>query len=175
MAKLDPFIERKAVVLAERQADFSANPEKSLVTVKATSWVGGVTGTRPTRMGDYIVISDSAPGLGGNSLGPTSPEMLLGALGSCLVHTYLIQATLLKIPLDHVEIEVQAQLDFAGVIGLPVDLPPQLRAICYYPKVTSPATGEEISRLHEAVEISCPVLNTLRNPTDVHRDEGTRA
>lgn len=169
MAKLDPFIERKAQAVAERQADFSANPGKSLVTVKASSWVGGVTGTRPTRMGEYIVISDSAPGLGGNSLGPTSPELLLGALASCLVHTYLIQATLLQIPLDQVEIDVQAQLDFAGVVGLPVELPPQLRNIRYHAKVTSPADEAEIQRLHAAVDSSCPVLNTLVNPTDVQR------
>lgn len=169
MAKLDPFIERKAEAIAGRQADFSANPGKSLAIIKASSWVGGVTGTRPTRMGDYTVISDSAPGLGGNSLGPTSPEMLLGALASCLVHTYLIQATLLHIPLDHVEIEVQAQLDFAGVVGLPVEIPPQMRNISYHPKVTSPASAADIQRLHEAVEPACPVLNTLRNPTIVQR------
>lgn len=48
MAKLDPFIERKAQAVADRQADFSANPGKSLVTIKATSWVGGVTGTLHT-------------------------------------------------------------------------------------------------------------------------------
>lgn len=169
MAKLDPFIERKAVAVAELQSNFTAHPEKSLVTLKATSWVGGVTGTRPTRMGDYVVISDSAPSLGGNSLGPTSPEMLLGALASCLIHTYLLQATLLHIPLDHVEIEVQAQLDFAGVIGMPVEQPPQLRNITYHPKVTSPASEAEIARLHAAVDVSCPVLNTLVNPTSVQR------
>ncbi len=169
MAKLDPFIERKAQAIAERQADFSANPGKSIATIKASSWVGGVTGTRPTRMGDYTIISDSAPGLGGNSLGPTSPEMLLGALASCLVHTYLIQATLLHIPLDHVEIEVQAQLDFAGVVGLPVELPPQMHNISYHPRVTSPASEADIQRLHEAIEPACPVLNTLRNPTSVQR------
>ena len=47
--------------------------------------------------------------------------MLLGALASCLVHTYLIQATLMQLPLDHVEVEVQGALDMAGVVGLPYD------------------------------------------------------
>ncbi len=103
MAKLDNYLERKAAVLAERRADFTAKPEAALVKLKATAHVAGNTGVRPVRMGDYIVISDSAPGLAGHSLGPTAPEMLLGALASCLVHTYLLQAALLDIPLDSVE------------------------------------------------------------------------
>ena len=74
--------------------------------LKASSHVAGNTGVRPVKMGEYIVISDSAPGLAGNSLGPSSPEMLLGALASCLIHTYLLQASLLAIPLDNVEVTI---------------------------------------------------------------------
>jgi uncharacterized OsmC-like protein len=169
MSKLQSFFERKSQALAARQDDFSKDPTKAIVQVKASSWVGGVTGTRPTRMGEYIVISDSAPGLGGNSLGPTSPEMLLGALASCLVHTYLIQATLMQIPLDHLEIAVQGELDMQAVVGLPTTQAPQLAKITYQPTVTSSASPEEIAQMHKAVEASCPVLNTIRMPTAVTR------
>lgn len=173
MSKLQPFLDLKAQVVAARQQDFTTNPEKAVGKLSARSWVGGITGTRPTRMGDYTLISDSGPGLGGNSLGPTSPEMLLGALASCLVHTYLIQATLMQVPLDQVEIEVMAELDYAPVIGLPSDLPPQLRNIRYEPKVTSTASAEKIAEMHKAVEVSCPVLNTLRHPSPVERIENS--
>ena len=61
--------------------------------IKAVSWVAGITGARPVKMGEIQFVTDSAPGLAGHALGPTAPEMLLGALASCLVHTYLIQAT----------------------------------------------------------------------------------
>ena len=119
MAALDSYIERKAGVLAQRREQFTANPEGALVRLKATSHVAGNTGVRPVKMGDYIVISDSAPGLAGHSLGPSSPEMLLGALASCLVHTYLLQATLLGIPLDNVEVVIEGALNMAPVVGLP--------------------------------------------------------
>jgi hypothetical protein len=79
MAKLDNYLERKAVALADRKQDWTTNPEKAVATIKASSKVAGITGTRPTTMGNHhTIISDSAPALAGHSLGPTSPEMLLG-------------------------------------------------------------------------------------------------
>lgn len=169
MALLDSYIERKAKVLAQRREDLTANPEAAFVPLKATSHAAGITGVRPVQMGQYIVISDSAPGLAGHSLGPSSPEMLLGALASCLVHTYLLQATLLDIPLDGVEIEVTGGLDMTAVVGLPSDAPIRLERLAYAPTVASPAGPEEIERLHAAVEETCAVLNTLRSPMEVVR------
>lgn len=169
MSKLDPYIQRKATVLAQRRADFQKNPEAALVQLKATSHVAGNTGVRPVKMGDYIVISDSAPGLAGHSLGPSSPEMLLGALASCLVHTYLLQATLLDLPLDHVEVVIEGALDMTGVVGLPATGPLKLEGVSYTPTVTSSASAEQIEHLHQAVEQTCAVLNTLRSPMEVAR------
>jgi uncharacterized OsmC-like protein len=170
MAKLQPYLDTKASVLAQRRADFDADPAAARVSIKATSYVAGNTGVRPVRMGEYTVISDSAPGLAGNSLGPSSPEMLLGALASCLVHTYLLQATLLNIPLDHVEIEVHGMLDMTGVVGLPYPEPIQLQQLRFVPHITSPASVADIQRLHDGVERSCAVLNTLRAPVDVRSE-----
>lgn len=169
MAALDSYIERKAGVLAQRREQFTANPEGALVRLKATSHVAGNTGVRPVTMGDYIVISDSAPGLAGHSLGPSSPEMLLGALASCLVHTYLLQATLLGIPLDNVEVVIEGALNMAPVVGLPQDAPIKLEGLSYTPTITSPASPATIEQLHLAVEQGCAVLNTLRSPMEVVR------
>ena len=169
MAKLDSYMNYKASVLAEQREVLAEKPEAGLVALSATSYCAGTTGARPTQMGDYLVVSDSAPGLAGNSLGPSSPQMLLGALASCLVHTYLLQATLLDIPLDSVEIEVTGSLDMTGVVGLPFDGPMQLQDLDYSSHIESPASEAEQARLHDAVEIGCAVLNTLRNPVTVVR------
>ncbi len=171
MALLDSYTERKATVLAQRRDDFAANPEAAFVPLKATSHAAGITGVRPVQMGQYIIISDSAPGLAGHSLGPSSPEMLLGALASCLVHTYLLQATLLNIPLDSVEIEVSGGLDMTGVVGLPADAPIRLERLAYKPTIGSPADDATIQQLHAVVEQTCAVLNTLRSPMEVARKD----
>lgn len=169
MSALAPYLQRKAEVLAQRREHFHQQPEAALVRLKATSHVAGNTGVRPVKMGEYIVISDSAPGLAGHSLGPSSPEMLLGALASCLVHTYLLQATLLAIPLDHVEVVIEGALDMTGVVGLPAEGPLKLEGLSYTPTVTTSASTAEIEQLHAAVEQACAVLNTLRSPMAVVR------
>ncbi len=169
MAKLDNYLERKTRALHDRVADWTANPEKALVTIKASSKVAGITGARPTRMGEHSIISDSGPGLAGHALGPTAPEMLLGALASCLVHTYLIQAVLLNIPLDDVEVEMSGKIDYKPVVGIPTDGIPMLQDINYSARVDSPASTADIERMHTAVEATCPVLNTIRNPVSVRR------
>lgn len=169
MAKLDSYLKRKAKALAARQQDWTDNPEQAVSTIKVSSKVAGVTGARPTRMGDHLIVSDSAPGLAGHSLGPTSPEMLLGALASCLVHTYLIQAVLMNIPLDHVEVEVSGKLDYKPVVGMLSASIPAIQNVTYTAHIDSPASANEIDRMHQAVEIACPVLNTLRFPVSVQR------
>lgn len=169
MAKLDSYLSHKAGVLAQRRMDFTDAPDRALVRLNASAVCAGTTGVRPTKMGDYTVISDSAPGLAGHSLGPTSPEMVLGALASCLVHTYLLQATLMNIPLDSVTVEISGALDMTGVVGLPVDGPIVMQDISYRPIVASPAPEEQVAGLHDAVEATCAVLNTLRNPVPVTR------
>jgi len=170
MAKLDNYLERKAVALADRKQDWAANPEKAVATIKASSRVAGITGTRPTTMGNHTIVSDSAPGLAGHSLGPTSPEMLLGALASCLVHTYLIHATLMNIPLDDVTVEISGTLDYKPVIGMPAENRPCIYDVHYQAQVESPADVATIEQLHAVVEGNCPVLNTIRYPTNIQRD-----
>ncbi len=94
MSNLDPYLQRKAETLAARRSDFTAQPEKAFVNLSATSKVAGNTGARPTKIGEFSILTDSAPGLVGNALGPTAPELLLGALASCLVHTYWLTFTI---------------------------------------------------------------------------------
>jgi uncharacterized OsmC-like protein len=169
MAALDSYLERKTAAMAERRADYAATPGKSIAKLTASSQVAGITGARPVQIGKMIILTDSGPGLAGHALGPTAPELLLGALASCLVHTYLIQAVLLNVPIDNVEIEVTGELDYAGVVGMPVEQPSQIRNITFSANVISPANADAIYMMHDAVNASCPVMNTLRNPVEVKR------
>lgn len=170
MTSLNNFISRKSGILAERRRDFEANPAAGLATISASSTISHENFARPTKMGNFEIVSDSGVGLGGQALGPSAPEMLMGALASCLVHTYLLQATLMDLPLTHVEVEVTGQLDLTGVVGLPYEQPPQLQNLTYTAKVESPASPEAIQKMHDAVEATCPVLNTLKFPTEVKRN-----
>ncbi|MBK8027108.1 MAG: OsmC family protein [Chloroflexi bacterium] len=169
MATLDPYLARKHAAIEQRRADCEHEPSKAVISLKSTSRVAGATGVRPTELMKYTIITDAAPGLGGYGLGPTAPELLLGALSSCLAHTYLIEAALNRIPLESVEVEVSGVLDMTGVYGLPVEEAPQLAEITYHANVVTPAPADILQRLHDLVEAGCPVLNTLRSPVPVTR------
>jgi uncharacterized OsmC-like protein len=170
MAQIEYYLERKQAALAARRADWEGAREKGIIRLSASSKLAGNTGARPTRMGEqHHVVSDSAPALAGHGLGPTAPELLLGSLASCLVHTYVIQACLLHIPFDQVEVEISGAIDMGAVVGLPTEGVPLLQELTYHVHLQSDATPEQIAQMHQAVEDTCPVLNTLRQPVSVRR------
>ncbi|MBZ0317378.1 MAG: OsmC family protein [Anaerolineae bacterium] len=45
-----------------------------------------------------------------------------------------------------------------------------MQDITYTAHVESPASGDDLRRLHEEVELTCPVLNTIRYPVGIQRN-----
>ena len=78
MSKLEPYLIRKRAVLEQRQADFQAAPAKAMVPIKAVSWVAGITGARPVKMGEIQFVTDSAPGLAGHAWARRRPKCSWG-------------------------------------------------------------------------------------------------
>jgi len=56
-----------------------------------------------------------------------------------------------------------------GVVGLPYDKLPQMEDVTYTANVITAAPAAALERMHQAVEETCPVLNTVRYPTSVTR------
>ncbi|MEU9308373.1 hypothetical protein [Streptomyces sp. NPDC048256] len=87
---------------------------------------------------------------------------------SCLTHIFLIQAADLRIPLDAVEVEVQADQDpRAGQPGFE-HVPIYPHHICCTVHITSPADKERIRELHETVG-QVPDLQPPDQPAGHHR------
>src|SRR5258708_23633677 len=102
------------------------------------------------------------------ALGPSSPELQLGVLSSCLTHVFLIHAAATNVPLDSLEVEVQANLDpRAGKPGFE-NVPIYPHNLTYTVTISSPASDEEIVTLHQLVECTCPILNLLINPQQIN-------
>jgi uncharacterized OsmC-like protein len=158
-------VQKRAALLARREQAKQKPPGPH--TLSARVRAEGRSGVRRIRIRDFQVISDSGPDFAGYDLGPSSPELQLGVLGSCLTHVFLIQAADLEIPLDAIEVEVSAVMDpRAGRTGFE-NIPVYPHEIAYVTKLESPATSEEIAALHAAVEKACPILNLLANPQHI--------
>lgn len=124
----------------------------------------GRSGVRRIRIRDFQILTDSPADFAGYGFGPTAPELQLGVLGSCLTHSYLIQAADLQVPIDALEVEVSAEIDArAGQPGYP-EITVHPRQIAYVLRVESPASEEQLERLHAAVQTTCPILSLLTNP-----------
>lgn len=167
MSTLREYLLQKRQALLQRREAAKANGAGPH-TFGAKVTAEGRSGVRRIRIRDFQIISDSPPDFAGYNLGPSSPELQLGVLGSCLTHIFLIQAADRQVPLDSLEVEVSAQQDpRAGQPGYE-HVPVYPHNITYTVHVTSPASEEEIAALHEAVERVCPILNLLANPQQIN-------
>ena len=101
---------------------------------------------RRIRIRDHQVVSDSPADFAGYDLGPSSPELLLGSLGSCLTHIFLIKAAELQLPLESLQVEIEGDLDPRG--GKPgyEDVPFFPHNIRYTAHIVSPPTRRKCAR-----------------------------
>lgn len=143
------------------------NPDLKANVIKANVRALGRSGVREIRIRDFQVISDSPPDFAGYNLGPASPELQLGVLGSCLTHIALIQAAERGLAIDSIEVEVTGEqhplAQQPGFESIPI-FPHNIR---YTLDIVSPESAQNIRALHEAVEAVCPIFNLLKQPQNI--------
>jgi len=165
LSNLPEYLEQKREAIQHRRKWLGDAPENYTAQIQASANAEGRSGIRRIRIRDFQFISDSPPNFAGYNLGPTSPELLMGALASCLTHTYLVQAADLQISLESVFVEISACVDMrAGTprFGDAVLYPYDIRF-----KATIKSDSEYIVQLNESVEKFCPILNLLRRENKV--------
>lgn len=163
MADIDAYLDEKRRALAARDARIRRG-EVAPVPLTARATVEGGSGVRRIGIRRHAIVSDSAPDFAGFDLGPGSPELQLGVLGSCLAHTILIQAALQAIPITALEVAVTGTFDpRAGADGFE-DIPVHPQDLAYTVQIDSPADPAVIVALQVRVEKACPILNLLRQP-----------
>ena len=141
-------------------------------SLSATATAEGRSGVRRIRVRGHQVVTDSPPDFAGYDLGPSLPELQLGILGSCLNHSYLIQAAARGVPVDALEVEVTGRIDArAGRPGYEA-VPVHPHALAYTVRVSSPASEEAITALTAAVDEACPILNLLRGAQTIEGRAG---
>ncbi|WP_144114002.1 OsmC family protein [Paraburkholderia sp. BCC1886] len=159
-------IQKRAAWLAKREAAHR-DPDIKSNQLKANVRALGRSGVREIRIRDFQVISDSPTDFAGYNLGPASPELQLGVLGSCITHITLIQAAERELKIDSIDVEVTGEqhplAQQPGFEHIPI-FPHNIR---YTLDIVSPEPAEVIRALHEAVEAVCPIFNLLKNPQTI--------
>jgi uncharacterized OsmC-like protein len=118
--------------------------------------------------GPWRFAADLPAKVGSDESAPTPGALGRGALASCLTIGIAAWAARLSVPLDAVEVEVQADFDARGELGMG-DVPPGYQEVRYAVAIESPAPKAELDRLLAMVERTSPYLDIFGRPVALRR------
>ena len=157
--------------------DLKSIVERNIKALKLRPSLGQGTATTIVRVrsgvtcdiedGSWKLVSDEMPGDGGAGLGPDAGVLVRAGLGSCLAQGYVIWAALLDVPLDSVEVTVEADYDAVGMYGVDDSVSPGWPAVRYTVAISSPAPEERVRELVETADRHSPILDDLRRAVPV--------
>lgn len=119
--------------------------------------------------GSWKFKADIGKTEGGNDAGPGPSVLERAALGSCLAIGYAKYAALLEVPIDSLEVEVEAEVDARGAYGID-DVAPEYKSLRYRVIIESSAPDEAIREVIEKADEHSPVLKNFTRPISVERE-----
>ncbi len=121
----------------------------------------------------FSVGIDQPAYVSGSAQGPNADELALVALGTCQEITYKAYANALGIPVRSISASVKGLIDtrgFAATSNSPssgVSVRPGFTDVSVDITIDSPADGEILTKLRDAVDVHCPVLDIFTNKVPV--------
>ena len=112
-------------------------------------------------------MADAPPALGGVDSGPAATEVLLAALAGCVTSGITANAALFDVPIDGLEIDLEADIDLRGVFGHDKSVKNGFSDIRYTVTIKSPASEDKVRRCKETIDRKSPVLDTLTKPANI--------
>jgi uncharacterized OsmC-like protein len=107
---------------------------------------------------------------GGTNAGPSPGVLGRGALGSCLAVGYAMWAARLGVPIDALEVQVEADYDSRGELGVADDVPPGYTQVRYIVSVESPAPEEDVRRVIDTADRYSPYRDVFARANDIRRE-----
>lgn len=152
--------------------------ERNAKALKLRPSVGQGTAVTKVRMRDGLTCDiedgpwrltvDMAEKGGGNNAGPNPGVYGRASLGSCLTLSYIMWAAKMDVPLDALEVEVQADYDARSYHGID-DVRPGYSEIRYVVRVTSSAPETDVIRMLDASDAHCDFLHDFSESHTIPR------
>jgi uncharacterized OsmC-like protein len=120
--------------------------------------------------GGWTLVADESPGDGGDGLGPDPGVFGRAALGSCLAMGYVQWAAVMEVPIDSVEVTVEADYNAAAMFAVDDSAPPGWSAMRYRVEISSPAPEEKVKELVEHADRYSPLLHDFSAPIPITRE-----
>jgi uncharacterized OsmC-like protein len=119
--------------------------------------------------GPWKLVADMGEKSGGQSEGPNPGILGRAALGSCLAMNYAMYAAKNDIPIDGIEVEIQADYDACGHYGV-ADVTPAYSEVRYIVSVETSAPEEDVIRLLDEADKYTSYLAVFAEPQSLRRE-----
>src|SRR4051794_39306969 len=147
---------------------YRSEPNSSRITLRATGSQSGAPVACSVGIGRAIYEAEAHTGVGGAGTAACSGDLLLGALAACAQITCQMVAAAIGIPVEHIEVKVEGDLDLSGTLGISKEVPVGFEKIHLQFDVRAPqATPDQLRVLHEKSEQYCVVMQTLLHPPKI--------
>ena len=147
---------------------YRTDPNSSRITLRAQGGQSDTPISCSLEVGQRILQAQAHSGVGGPGTAACSGDLLLGALAACAQLTCQLVATAMKIPYEHIRVEVEGEMDLSGTLGISKEVPVGFQEIHARFDINAPdATPEQLAALKEKTEQYCVVMQTLINPPQI--------
>jgi len=119
--------------------------------------------------GSWQVRADLDPELGGSHDHPGPGFLLRAALGACFAQTTMLWAARFGVPINHLDVEVDATHDARGLLGVD-GTPSRFTGLTCRMTVQSPAPEENVRRVVDAARDHSPVQGSLQQALPIECD-----
>ncbi|MCH7476975.1 MAG: OsmC family protein [SAR324 cluster bacterium] len=144
-------------------------PSAGMKTKKATAkLVDGLTCEVTEE--EYTFTSDMPKSLGGNDAGLGPGAFGRISLASCLAIGYGMWLAKEEVPYEEIQVEVEGDLDFRGMLGVDDSVPPGHKEMRVRVNIASPAPQAEIERAIELADRHSPLMHLITQPIPVIRE-----
>jgi len=140
--------------------EYRQQPEKALVTLRATGTLGeGITCS--VGVGRALAQAGLHPASGGDGLSLCSGDMLLEALAACAGVTMRAVATSLGLEIETGVVRAEGDIDFRGTLAVSKEAPVGFRSIRLSFELETDADDDELDTLLRLTERYCVVYQTI--------------
>jgi uncharacterized OsmC-like protein len=154
--------------------------ERNVKAVTLRPSVGQGTATTRVRLrdglacditdGTWSLTAGMAEKYGGVNAGPNPGVLGRAAFGACLALSYAMWAARLGVAIEALEVEVQADYDVRGELGVSDEVRPGYTMLRYVVSIESDAPESEVMRVLDTADRYGSWLDNLKNPVDVKRE-----
>ena len=147
---------------------YRSDPTSSRITLRAQGAQSDSPIACSVEVGQKLLDAQAHSGVGGSGTAACSGDLLLGALAACAQLTCQLVAAAMAIPIEHIQVDVEGEMDLRGTLGISKDVPVGFQDIHTRFDIDAPqATPEQLAALKEKTEQYCVVMQTLLQPPTI--------